>query len=345
MAGWRAWISSYSSSGDAEERGDADAGDDSRGVAHENLEPALQRHRQRVGERRQQHARVGLLVGQARRAMQGNDGLAGAGRAGDAHGAVEVALHQLPLGGVEEDDPLLPGEAQRLLQLGNVLHHAEATLCIGMQEGIGDRHGCGHVENAGRDELQQRLAGLGRQVGRDVQEAVLGGGENVVDPVGRHADGHELAGIERPEREHRLAPHRLQREQIHAVAEIELQRDRPRRRHLLDALAHLDDLDGAGLGMRLDAAALGPLVGVVVVADVGQQEALRRLVDDDPDIPVDPARPEIRVLGGIDAMQLQPRMLRIDLKVDNGDLDSLLLIARQLAQGRLKAVGQKKLHG
>ena len=205
--------------------------------------------------------------------------------------------------------------------------------------------GAGTLRTPVEMNSKQRLAGLGGQVCGDVEEVVLGRRQNVVDPVRRHTDGHELARIERPEAEGRLAPpRRPEREHIDAVAEIELLLHRPRRRHLLDALAHLDDLDGTCLGMRLDAPALGPLVGVVVVADVGQQEALRRLVDDDADVAARPARPEIRVLGVADAVPLQARMLRVGLQVEHGGLDRLLLVARQLGERGGEAVSDAEFH-
>ena len=45
---------------------------------------------------------------------------------------------------------------------------------------------------------------------------------------------------------------------------------------LLDRLADLDELRGAGLRMRLELAPLGPGVGLVVVVDVAEQQAARR---------------------------------------------------------------------
>jgi hypothetical protein len=212
-----------------------------------------------------------------------------------------------------------------------------------MLERVSDRHRRGHVEDASGDELQQRLSGLGGEVRGNVEEVVLGRRQDVIDPVRWHTDGHELGGIECAEAEDALH-RRTQRQHVDAVAEVELLLDRPRRRHLLDALAHLDDLDGTGLGMRLDAPALRPRIGIIVVADVGKEEALRRLVDDDADIPVDPARPEIRVLGDIDAMQLQARIHRVGLQVEHGGLDPLLLVARQLGQRRLEGISDAEFH-
>lgn len=54
---------------------------------------------------------------------------------------VAVALHPLPLFGVQEYSPFFPREIERLLQLLHIAHHAEAALRIGVVEGIRHRRG------------------------------------------------------------------------------------------------------------------------------------------------------------------------------------------------------------
>ena len=66
--------------------------------------------------------------------VQRHDGLAGAGRTGDARRTGVVALDPLPLLGMQEDGPFLPGEIERALQFLDIRHHAEAALGIGMIE-------------------------------------------------------------------------------------------------------------------------------------------------------------------------------------------------------------------
>ena len=56
----------------------------------------------------------------------------------------------------------------------------------------------------------------------------------------------------------------------------------------LDALPHLDDLNRAGRGWPRSPP-LGPGVGVVVMPDIGEQEAGLGLVDDEPDVATRPA--------------------------------------------------------
>jgi hypothetical protein len=89
-------------------------------VADQALELGAQRIRQGVGERRQQHPASRDGARQVHGPVQGDDGLARAGRAGNARRAVVVALHPLPLRRVQEDRPLLPRELQGALQFLHV---------------------------------------------------------------------------------------------------------------------------------------------------------------------------------------------------------------------------------
>jgi hypothetical protein len=74
---------------------------------------------------------------------------------------------------------------------------------------------------------------------------------------------------------------------------------------ILDPLPHFHDLDGPSARVRFDPAALGPGVGIVVVADICQEEARLGLVDDDPDVATDPYRPEMWIARTLDAVEAQ----------------------------------------
>jgi hypothetical protein len=65
-------------------------------------------------------------------AVEGDDGLAGAGGTGDAGGGGEGALDEVALRGVEEDGPGLPGRVEGGLELGARLHQVEAALGVGV---------------------------------------------------------------------------------------------------------------------------------------------------------------------------------------------------------------------
>ena len=73
----------------------------------------------------------------------------------------------------------------------------------------------------------------------------------------------------------------------------------------LYALAHFDDLHRARLGVGFDAPALCPAIGVIVVPNEGHQHAGSGLVQDQPDVAVDPRGPEVGVLGLVDAVHLK----------------------------------------
>ena len=65
---------------------------------------------------------------------------------------------------------------------------------------------------------------------------------------------------------------------------------------------------------------------------------------DDADVAADPHRPEIRVLGIVDAMKLKSRPVRLGLQVEDGELRLLLLVARRLAERSGKGVSEDCCH-
>jgi hypothetical protein len=73
--------------------------------------------------------------------------------------------------------------------------------------------------------------------------------------------------------------------------------------------------------MRLDPPPLGPGVGFVVMIDIGDEQAVFRLMHDKPEITADADRPKIRVLRLADAMERHPLAGGIDLQVDDCRLD------------------------
>ena len=79
--------------------------------------------------------------------------------------------------------------------------------------------------------------------------------------------------------------------------------------------------------MRLDPPAFGPGIGVVVVADIGDQQALARLVNNQANVAIDPRRPEIGVFALVDAVQLETVAGRVHLKIEDARLHRLLVQA------------------
>ena len=157
-------------------------------VAEQSPQLRLQGIGQRVGEGRQQDSRVGIRARQMRGPVQRHDGLARSCRTGDARRTGIVALHPLPLLGVEEDGPLLPWEIERALQFLDIRHHAEAALGIGMIEWIcGYRSWLRHARLAAGRQFQQRLRRLGGQMVGQSKQRVLGRLLDVAEPLGGHA--------------------------------------------------------------------------------------------------------------------------------------------------------------
>lgn len=129
----------------------------------------------------------------------------------------------------------------------------------------------------------------------EVEEGVLGSGADVRQPVGRDA----------AEKESRLEGAGEQRRFGGG--------DGDRDDDLLDALADLDELGGAGRGVDFEAAALGPGVGGVVVADPGKEGVGASLVEDYAEVAGDAGGPEVAVAGAVDAVKLEAGGGGVDL--------------------------------
>lgn len=156
------------------------------------------------------------------------------------------------------------------------------------------------------------------------EEAVLRGGLHVGHPVLRHADGQKVLGRQ-PAEQRRGRRGRGGAEQV------------------LDALPDFPDLHRAGAGMRLDAAPFRPGVGVIMVADIGEQETGFGLMHDHAQVAADADRPEIRVTRAPEPVELQTRRALIQLHVESGGLRGFLLIALQPGQGGDEGIGDAEL--
>ena len=185
-----------------------------------------------------------------------------------------------------------------------------------MGERIGRRRRGAGAQKAGADIFQQGFGRLGRQVVRQSEERVLGR-----VPARRRSSPAGTPTASRSSSE-------SGREQRRPARGSAASAGAARRDKLLHPLADLDDLDGAGARVRLDAPPLGPGVGVIMVTDVGQQEAGVGLVHDDAEVAVHPDRPEMGVRELLDAMELKARCRRVDLQVEGRGLE------RPFAPGR-----------
>jgi hypothetical protein len=108
----------------------------------------------------------------------------------------------------------------------------------------------------------------------ELEQPVLVDGPHGAKPVFRHAIGEQdVVRVVRKQR--RLDVHHRRRR-----LGIE--------RHFLDSLPDLDQLCRAGARMPLDPPPLRPRIGLVVMIDVAQQDALLGLVHDQANVAADP---------------------------------------------------------
>lgn len=81
-----------------------------------------------------------------------------------------------------------------------------------------------------------------------------------------------------------------------------------------------------------------------MVAHVAQQKAARRAVHDQPDVRVDPNRPEVRVFHLLQPVQFHSGIRRIHLKIKGSHLHSLLFLTSQSGKAVGEGVGNEKIH-
>ena len=242
---------------------------------------------------------------QADGAVQGNNRLAGPGGADDAGGTVEIAVDELLLCRVEEHRPLVPWGVERRRHLGLVLDDAKTALRVGVCKA----GAVGLLDDADRRSLadgggQDGLLRLVGEVRGDVQDGLLRCLPHRVEPVLRHAPAQQdVIGLKGEERR-----------PAHCLLDVALGND------LLDGLSDLDDLGGAGPRVAVEAAALGPSVSVVVVADIGEEGVAGPLVEDDAEVEIDAGGPEVLVAGAVDPVEGEAGAVGVLLDVEGGDL-------------------------
>ncbi len=113
---------------------------------------------------------------------------------------------------------------------------------------------------------------------------------------------------------------------------------------LLHGLPDLDQLCGAGLRMRLQLAPSRPVIRLVVVVDVAEQEIGIALVNDQPDVAAHPHRPEVLVLHLVDLVEAHAGIGRVELQIERRRLDGFLLVAGQAGKAVGEGIGDAKVH-
>jgi len=82
-----------------------------------------------------------------------------------------------------------------------------------------------------------------------------------------------------------------------------------------------------------------------VVVDVAQQQAVGRLVHDEPDIAAHAHRPEVSIARLVELVKAHARAGRVHLQVERRRLGGLLLVAGQAREAGGEGVGDAEVHG
>ena len=96
--------------------------------------------------------------------------------------------------------------------------------------------------------------------------------------------------------------------------------------------------------MRLQFPPPRPVVGLVMVVDVAEQQTGRRLVHDDRDVRIHTHRLEVLVLRFVQLVELQSRCRQIHLEVKGRGLDGFLLLSRETGEAIGEGVGDEEVH-
>ena len=81
-----------------------------------------------------------------------------------------------------------------------------------------------------------------------------------------------------------------------------------------------------------------------MVIDVAQQQAVLAPVDDEAQVAADAHRPEVFVLRLVEPVELHAGVGRVELEVEGGGLDGLLLVSGQARKTARECVCNEKVH-
>jgi hypothetical protein len=236
--------------------------------------------------------------GQGNRPVQRHDCLAGARTAAYPGGSVVIALDESPLRRVQEDRPFVPRVVERPFEFLEVRQHAEPALRVGMGERIGlDRRPFRHCRGRAGRQVQQSLGSLLRQALGDVEQGVLVGSPDLIEPLGRHAVAEQRI-VGDPGEQRRFGSG-FRRGALPGPLPFVTRGLDPR----VHPLGEFDQLSGTRRRVPRYPASLGPRISRVVVPDMTKQQARRCSMDDQANAVVDANRPEIRVTGPFKPME------------------------------------------
>jgi hypothetical protein len=99
---------------------------------------------------------------------------------------------------------------------------------------------------------------------------------------------------------------------------------------LADRFTNDDQLRCAGFGMGFEFARFGPDVGLIVMVDVAEKQALGGAVNDDAEVETDADGVEVLVFGFFEFVELQAGVGGVELEIEGGDFGGFLLFAGEL---------------
>ncbi len=108
--------------------------------------------------------------------------------------------------------------------------------------------------------------------------------------------------------------------------------------------ANLDQLRRAGCRMGLKLALLRPVIGFVMVSHITEQQAGITPMDNQPNIAIDPYRPEALILRFVELMKTHSGAGGVKLEVKGRHLDGLLILVGELSEAIGEGVGDKEVH-
>jgi hypothetical protein len=113
---------------------------------------------------------------------------------------------------------------------------------------------------------------------------------------------------------------------------------------LLYGFPYFDQLRSASLRVGLQLASFPPLIRPIVMSDVTQQNAGVGPVDDEPNVLIDPHRPEIAVPCFVEPVELQSWIRWIHLEIKRSGFNGTLLVVCQPSEAVGKRIGYPEFH-
>lgn len=112
----------------------------------------------------------------------------------------------------------------------------------------------------------------------------------------------------------------------------------------MNGLADLDELCCTRGGMGFEFAPFGPVIGVVVMTNIADEEAALALMYDQADVAADAHRCKVGILHAVKFVKAHARAGRVDLQIKDCGLDRFLLVVGEFGKAVYECVGNAKFH-